>query len=65
MATHVMLLVEDSPVPDIRLTQEAFRDANKLIQLHAGYRRCGSDGVSETGGTRMPALRVRTLFCST
>src|SRR6202451_2300148 len=28
-----VLLVEDSP-GDVRLTQEAFRDANRLIQLH-------------------------------
>jgi CheY-like chemotaxis protein len=28
-----VLLVEDSP-GDVRLTQEAFRDANKAIQLH-------------------------------
>lgn len=32
MPTHV-LLVEDSP-GDVRLTQEAFHDANILIQLH-------------------------------
>ncbi len=34
-----VLLVEDSP-GDVRLTQEAFRDANKAIQLHVA-----SDGV--------------------
>jgi two-component system, chemotaxis family, response regulator Rcp1 len=34
-----VLLVEDSP-GDVRLTQEAFRDANKAIQLHVV-----SDGV--------------------
>jgi two-component system, chemotaxis family, response regulator Rcp1 len=34
-----VLLVEDSP-GDIRLTQEAFRDANQSIQLHVA-----SDGV--------------------
>jgi chemotaxis family two-component system response regulator Rcp1 len=34
-----ILLVEDSS-GDVRLTQEAFRDANKLIQLHVA-----SDGV--------------------
>lgn len=34
-----VLLVEDSP-GDVRLTQEAFRDANMLIQLHVA-----SDGV--------------------
>ena len=34
-----MLLVEDSP-GDVRLTQEAFRDANSLIRLHVA-----SDGV--------------------
>src|ERR1700733_10190461 len=38
MPLHV-LLVEDSP-GDVRLTQEAFRDANSLIQLHVA-----SDGV--------------------
>lgn len=34
-----VLLVEDSP-GDVRLTQEAFRDANRLIRLHVA-----SDGV--------------------
>jgi two-component system, chemotaxis family, response regulator Rcp1 len=34
-----ILLVEDSP-GDVRLTQEAFRDANKSIRLHVA-----SDGV--------------------
>jgi two-component system, chemotaxis family, response regulator Rcp1 len=34
-----VLLVEDSP-GDVRLTQEAFRDANIMIQLHVA-----SDGV--------------------
>jgi two-component system, chemotaxis family, response regulator Rcp1 len=34
-----ILLVEDSP-GDVRLTQEAFRDANSLIRLHIA-----SDGV--------------------
>ena len=34
-----VLLVEDSP-GDVRLTQEAFRDANEAIQLHVA-----SDGV--------------------
>ncbi len=34
-----VLLVEDSP-GDVRLTQEAFRDANRSIQLHVA-----SDGV--------------------
>ena len=34
-----VLLVEDSP-GDVRLTQEAFRDANKSIRLHVA-----SDGV--------------------
>src|SRR5580700_4540864 len=38
MAIHV-LLVEDSP-GDVRLTQEAFRDANSSIRLHVA-----SDGV--------------------
>jgi chemotaxis family two-component system response regulator Rcp1 len=38
MATEV-LLVEDSP-GDVRLTQEAFRDASKLIHLHVA-----SDGI--------------------
>ncbi len=32
-------MVEDSP-GDVRLTQEAFRDANKLIRVHVA-----SDGV--------------------
>jgi chemotaxis family two-component system response regulator Rcp1 len=35
----VVLLVEDSP-GDVRLTQEAFRDANKAIHLHVA-----ADGV--------------------
>ena len=34
-----VLLVEDSP-GDVRLTQEAFRDANKFIRLHVA-----ADGV--------------------
>ena len=34
-----VLLVEDSP-GDVRLTQEAFRDANKSMRLHVAY-----DGV--------------------
>src|SRR5271169_86376 len=34
-----VLLVEDSP-GDVRLTQEAFRDANRSVRLHAA-----SDGV--------------------
>ena len=34
-----VLLVEDSP-GDVRLTQEAFRDANRSIQLHVA-----NDGV--------------------
>ena len=38
MPMHV-LLVEDSP-GDVRLTQEAFRDANRSIHLHVA-----SDGV--------------------
>jgi chemotaxis family two-component system response regulator Rcp1 len=38
MATEV-LLVEDSP-GDVRLTQEAFRDANKSIRVHVA-----ADGV--------------------
>jgi chemotaxis family two-component system response regulator Rcp1 len=38
MAIHV-LLVEDSP-GDVRLTQEAFRDANSSIRLHVA-----TDGV--------------------
>jgi len=38
MAINV-LLVEDSP-GDVRLTQEAFRDANRSIQLHVA-----SDGI--------------------
>ena len=37
--TREVLLVEDSP-GDVRLTQEAFRDANKAINLHVVF-----DGV--------------------
>ena len=44
-----VLLVEDSP-GDVRLTQEAFRDANQSDPFARGYRRRGGHGLSEAGG---------------
>ena len=41
-----VLLVEDSP-GDVRLTQEAFREANGSIKLHVADRRRGGHGFSE------------------
>ena len=48
-----ILLVEDSP-GDVRLTQEAFRDANSLIQLHIA-----SDGVEAMAFLRREGLHMR------
>src|ERR1700683_4603414 len=51
MPLHV-LLVEDSP-GDVRLTQEAFRDANSLIQLHLA-----SDGVEAMAFLRREGAHI-------
>ncbi len=57
-----VLLVEDSP-GDVRLTQEAFRDANPSIQLHVA-----NDGVEAMAFLNvkevMLMLCARTLSCS-
>ena len=47
-----MLLVEDSP-GDVRLTQEAFRDANAFIHLHVA-----SDGVEAMAFLRREGAHV-------
>jgi chemotaxis family two-component system response regulator Rcp1 len=47
-----VLLVEDSP-GDVRLTQEAFRDANKAIQLHVVV-----DGVEAMAFLRHEGVHV-------
>ena len=47
-----VLLVEDSP-GDVRLTQEAFRDANKTIQLHVVV-----DGVEAMAFLRHEGVHV-------
>lgn len=51
MPMHV-LLVEDSP-GDVRLTQEAFRDANKSIRLHVA-----TDGVEAMAFLRREGSHV-------
>jgi chemotaxis family two-component system response regulator Rcp1 len=51
MPTNV-LLVEDSP-GDVRLTQEAFRDANPAIHLHVA-----NDGVEAMAFLRREGLHV-------
>ena len=52
--THLdVLLVEDSP-GDVRLTQEAFRDANVSIHLHVA-----SDGVEAMAFLRHEGSHVR------
>jgi chemotaxis family two-component system response regulator Rcp1 len=48
-----VLLVEDSP-GDVRLTQEAFRDANKAIHLHVA-----SDGVEAMAFLRREGVYVQ------
>jgi CheY-like chemotaxis protein len=53
MSVHV-LLVEDSP-GDVRLTQEAFRHANKSVHLHVA-----SDGVEAMAFLRHEGPRVDT-----
>jgi two-component system, chemotaxis family, response regulator Rcp1 len=50
-----ILLVEDSP-GDVRLTQEAFRDANKSVHLHVA-----SDGVEAMSLLRHEGNDGRTL----
>jgi two-component system, chemotaxis family, response regulator Rcp1 len=52
MPTEV-LLVEDSP-GDVRLTQEAFRDANKGIHLHVAC-----DGVEAMAFLRHEGVHIR------
>jgi CheY-like chemotaxis protein len=47
-----VLLVEDSP-GDIRLTQEAFRDANSSVQLHVAF-----DGVEAMAFLRREGTHV-------
>jgi two-component system, chemotaxis family, response regulator Rcp1 len=48
-----VLLVEDSP-GDVRLTQEAFRDANKAIHLHVA-----SDGVEAMAFLKREGIHAR------
>jgi two-component system, chemotaxis family, response regulator Rcp1 len=48
-----VLLVEDSP-GDVRLTQEAFRDANKAIHLHVA-----SDGVEAMAFLRREGVHAQ------
>src|SRR5277367_2155244 len=48
-----VLLVEDSP-GDVRLTQEAFRDANKAIHLHVA-----SDGVEAMAFLRREGIHAK------
>jgi chemotaxis family two-component system response regulator Rcp1 len=48
-----VLLVEDSP-GDVRLTQEAFRDANKAIHLHVA-----SDGVEAMAFLKREGVHAR------
>jgi two-component system, chemotaxis family, response regulator Rcp1 len=49
-----VLLVEDSP-GDVRLTQEAFRDANEFIHLHVA-----SDGVEAMAFLRHEGPHIHT-----
>jgi chemotaxis family two-component system response regulator Rcp1 len=49
-----VLLVEDSP-GDVRLTQEAFRDANKSMRLHVA-----SDGVEAMAFLRHQGAHIHT-----
>jgi two-component system, chemotaxis family, response regulator Rcp1 len=49
---RVVLLVEDSP-GDIRLTQEAFRDADETIELHVA-----ADGVEAMAFLRNEGIHV-------
>ena len=58
-----VLLVEDSP-GDVRLTKEAFREANPSVHLNVA-----NDGVEAMAFLKhrelSRRLRVRTLFCWT
>ena len=60
-----VLLVEDSP-GDVRLTREAFRDANRAVRLHVA-----GDGVEamaflrHEGRTPMPPARISSCWIST
>ena len=58
-----VLLVEDSP-GDVRLTQEAFRDANTSIHLHVAVRRRRGHGLSAgaRGPTPMPLARISSCW---
>src|ERR1700733_2298938 len=49
-----VLLVEDSP-GDVRLTQEAFRDANRAIHLHVA-----SDGVEAMAFLRKDGIHANS-----
>ena len=51
-----VLLVEDSP-GDVRLTQEAFREAGTRYQFACGSRRRGGHGLFETQGAHGNAPR--------
>ena len=53
-----VLLVEDSP-GDVRLTQEAFREANSVHPLARGVRRRGGHGLPEARGGPRPCSRAR------
>jgi two-component system, chemotaxis family, response regulator Rcp1 len=55
MPMHV-LLVEDSP-GDVRLTQEAFRDANRSIKLHVAYDGVEAMAFLKHEGTHVDAPR--------
>ena len=48
-----VLLVEDNP-GDVRLTQETFRDANKLVRLHLA-----ADGIEAMAYLRRQGLHAR------
>jgi hypothetical protein len=63
VATIDVLLVEDSP-GDVRLTQEAFREANGSVRLHVAVD--GVEGMSFSGNREnTPRLLARILFCWT
>ncbi len=51
-----VLLVDDSP-GDVRLTQEAFRDANASVRLHVA-----SDGVEAMAFLRHEGVRTSTYL---
>ena len=63
MPTEV-LLVEDSP-GDVRLTQEAFRDANQSVHLHIALQTASKPcSFSEEGKapTSMPLARTSSCW---